>query len=601
MKRPYLTVSLAIALSPCLIGVQVFAQATSKANNPKPIAAPPSDEERQAARVALEAKAKVLLNETIAEAASLKLTENRALVLATAADLLWKSDVKRARMLIQEAAANLTNIKVKYDRRGNSDAWIVDNTRRQVLLIIARRDAQAALEVLRTIRQQTEDAAQTNLSGSNSEQVLEQNLLTQLAVENPQLTLQLAEESLKKGVNHGVVSTIQRLQSKSPETAAKLVEMVVNRIDEASLTYDSQTAGAASYLLQIGASQRSSAATQAGSSAASPLMSDEQRRKLIELISNAAVNAPTGSAVMHAVQGLMPEIEKYNASQAEALRAKLVEVNRTLDPQQRAWNEYAPVLRSDNVEALLEAAKQAPNEIRNQLYSAAAWQLTSKGEIQRARQIVNDNISAPHERQQLLAMIDNQQLSNLINKNELEAARRIIRRNPDREARAKALVNIAVVAVKGENQKLTLELLNEADELVSGDAANDEQVNAQLQVARGFALIKSPRSFEIIGNLVERANEMLAAALVLDKFGAAPQGLFRNGELVMTSPHVGISSVLGRYITEIKTLAETDFTRTKATLEAFRRDELRTFARLMLAQAILSDGADSSKFVSEPR
>lgn len=599
MKRPYLTVSLAIALSPCLIGVQVFAQGTSNANNTKPLAAQSNDEERQAARVKLEAKAKALLNEAIAEAASLKLAENRALVLATAADLLWKSDVKQARLLMQEAAANLSSVKTKYDRRGNSDEWIVNNTRHQVLIIIARRDAQAALDVLRAIRQQTENSAQTNLSGSNSEQVLEQNLMAQLAADNPQLTLQLAEESLKKGVNHGVVSSIQQLQNKSPETAAKLVEMVVSRIDEASLINDSQTAGAASYLLQVSASQTSSAASQAGS-AAQPLMSDEQRRKLIEVISNAAANAPAGSALMHAVQALMPEIEKYNASQAEALRAKLVEVNRTLDPQRRAWNEYVPVLRSDNVEALLEAAKQAPNEIRNQLYSAAAWQLTSKGETQRARQIVNDNIPDSHERQQLLASIDYQQLSNLLNKKELEAARRIVMRNRDKEGRARGLVNIAVIAIKGENQKLALELLNEADELVSGDAANDEKVEAQLQVARGFALIKSPRSFEIIGNLVERANEMLAAATVLDKFGAAPQGLFRSGELVMTSQYVGVNSVLGRCISELKTLAEMDFTRTKATLEAFRRDELRTLARLMLAQAILSDNATAVSISVKP-
>jgi hypothetical protein len=62
------------------------------------------DERRQE----LERKTLAMLDEIAAQALSLKLPENRSLVLANAADLLWTHDEKRARSLFWDALNNLT-------------------------------------------------------------------------------------------------------------------------------------------------------------------------------------------------------------------------------------------------------------------------------------------------------------------------------------------------------------------------------------------------------------------------------------------------------------------------------------------------------------
>src|SRR5262245_21293699 len=61
-----------------------------------------TEEEKKAAKE-LEAKALALIDEMVAEAASLRLAENRVYILTHASDLLWERDEERARALAREA------------------------------------------------------------------------------------------------------------------------------------------------------------------------------------------------------------------------------------------------------------------------------------------------------------------------------------------------------------------------------------------------------------------------------------------------------------------------------------------------------------------
>src|SRR5258708_2287956 len=60
-------------------------------------------------RQELERKTLAMLDEVANQALSLRLPENRSLVLAAAADLLWTHDEKRARNLFWDALNNLTS------------------------------------------------------------------------------------------------------------------------------------------------------------------------------------------------------------------------------------------------------------------------------------------------------------------------------------------------------------------------------------------------------------------------------------------------------------------------------------------------------------
>src|SRR3954462_2576107 len=65
----------------------------------------------------LERKTLALLDEIIGSASTLKLPENRALVLSSSADLLWARDEKRARSLFKEALNNLSTLAIKLDEK----------------------------------------------------------------------------------------------------------------------------------------------------------------------------------------------------------------------------------------------------------------------------------------------------------------------------------------------------------------------------------------------------------------------------------------------------------------------------------------------------
>lgn len=134
-------------------------------------------EQEAAKQQQLEKNALKLLDEVIFSAESLKLPENRSYVLATAADLLWHHDEKRARTLFWEALAtlNLTvyvEIKLPVAQEGNNSARAARSngptkeqledlnkyyarieTRRALLQKVAAHDPQLALDMMRSTRQ----------------------------------------------------------------------------------------------------------------------------------------------------------------------------------------------------------------------------------------------------------------------------------------------------------------------------------------------------------------------------------------------------------------------------------------------------------------
>ncbi len=99
----------------------------------EPQASPQSEKEKAEARAELEKKALVMLEQTIGDAMSLRVPENRVRVLAGAADLLWPRDEKRARSLFRDALLSL--------ERGGGEAAARARAAAPRLLDFARRQA----------------------------------------------------------------------------------------------------------------------------------------------------------------------------------------------------------------------------------------------------------------------------------------------------------------------------------------------------------------------------------------------------------------------------------------------------------------------------
>jgi hypothetical protein len=560
-----------------------------------------SEEEKAKARKELERKALALLDETLQATQVLKLAENRAALRAQAADLLWTHDEKRARSLFREAVSDIVaaqGVEGAMRERG----WMLSQLRTQLLYAAAARDAQFALELLRESRPRTDESGDFTNGDPEQELRTEQTLVSMAADSDPKAALKLAEESLSKGVTFGALGMLEKLRVKDAETATRFAGEIVSKLGSDNLNARPEALMVAASLLrgvllpQSAEMYTTGAPPARGHAAEKPkplVLEDGDLRDLIDVVTGAATkNTSLGNSfgLLMQLRPLMPEIEKRAPARAALLRQKLAEVDKVIDPRMRVWEQYDST-RSKPPDAMLEDAAKAPEEIRGGLVSMAAMKLMYSGDVDRARQVINDNMRG-QEREQMLALVERTELSRAIEKGDTEAAKVVVSRVKSKERRAAALAELAVAFAAKDDRKSALLLLEEARTLVDRQPDNEREVEALLEVARGYALVEPSKTFELIDPLIDQANDMLTAAALLNKFGAG-NGLFRKGEMILTPTLDAAGGAYARYVKALSELARVDFDRTKTAADRFNRDEARLAARLVVARSVLSDKLDA--------
>ena len=154
------------------------------------------------------------------------------------------------------------------------------------------------------------------------------------------------------------------------------------------------------------------------------------------------------------------------------------------------------------------------------------------------------------------------------------------------EERVLALVQLAEGASARGDRGFAIVLLDEAREISSARARNAKQLLAQLAVARAYGPLDASRSLAILEPAVDQFNELLAAGVVLGSFFA--EDLVRDDEIMM-EPLVAVSNeIFNNYMGDLGVLARADFERTRELADRFQRPEIRTIARLLVAQSVLS-------------
>jgi len=606
MRRTGLLFLCALCVSLCVLAFTLltfaFAQTAPPTQDSTALTTKDSKEDQEKLQKELEGKALKLLNSTLADAQTLKLVENQTLFQSVAADLLWTRDEKRARSLFQDAVNSLTvalNSSEPGPARGNTH-WILAQARFQTIQTIAVRDAQFALDLLRASRPVAPESSDFGYDMHDPELMLEQNIAAQAAEKDPKLALKIAQESLKKGVSSNLLGLLQRLQQQDSDAATRLAGDIVKKIRTEDLTTNQEAGLTAVELLRsILQPTRSDLDApiqgQANTKVKRLMLDDETIRDLAEAVVTVAVSAsahnPHG---LIEVQSMLPDLEKRLPGRTAQLRQRLDEITKTVDPRMRTWMQYEPLMRNGSTDAILTAAADAPPQMRSSLYMMAAGKLMRAGDVDRARQITKDNLSGA-ERDQMLARIDQLAIANAIKRNKIDDAKEIILRLGSREARAGAFAELAAAIMMAQgDRKLALELLDEARKLITSPPANQKQIDAFMQVAGAYALVEPARAFELINPLIVQANEMIAAAALLDKFGSG-QGLFKRGEMLLQHSFSAANGPYVQHLRKLTALARADFERTKTAVDGFQRDEIRLMGRLLIAQSVLSDRLGNDK------
>jgi hypothetical protein len=559
------------------------------------------DAAAEAARAELERRALGLLEEALAAFQELKLTENRVRAQVMAARLLWPRDAEAGRAAFKAAADGIAELNAAVDPEDQqfyNAAQTAMQYRGELLQIAAQFDAKLALEFLRATRPAYAEAMAAAGYGQQ-EQMLELTLASRLAAQEPRRALEMAEESLSRGVTSGLLNVLNELKAKDPAAAAKLAGDIVRHLRADEMVNSYEASGVAQQLLQL---SRTAEAAPANSTSEGVvdlnlrvavangvvLLDEQTRRELVEKIlaalSVGGPNQPGAYNLFQALQTLMPEVERYAPGRAAALRRRADELERGFNPQGRLMRQFEELMQTGTVEALLEAATKAPAEVCDHLYMHAAWKSFNEGkDPERARKIL-ESVSNPQQRAQTRRSMEMQAQMNAAQQGGYAEARQSAARLSSVDEKVTVLLQLAGQAAGAGDMQTARQVLEDTRALVEGQSRGQQQFNYRLQVADAYARIDAGAAFEVVESAIVRLDELLDAAVVLDGFG---QEAFKEGELRPQGGYIW-HDLIGRCAQTLAALAPADFDRASAAAAKFRRADARATAQLALAANILN-------------
>ena len=620
----------------------------------------PSAEEVEKEKAEREKNAFRLLDQVIDEAQSLRLIENRVRVQVGAADMLWDRNQGRARSLFAmagEGVAELgrstqsTNNNPRRNEAANQDRRAFQ-MRQELVLAAAKHDAQLAYQLLAATKPPV-PVAQPSVDPRVprppmfTEDALEQTLLGRIAALDPKFAAQNAEQMMEKGqFPRTVTDVINQLYKQDPDSAAKLADKTVKKIQAANLLQNNDAATLAQSLIMVGprvpgSSTTTTAATSGPATGGpantgasivfggrGPVLDQSQYVELLSTLVDAALKitpatqnnnqrpatggrptpggagiGPRGavavaqspqstggptpaqteqinaSRLFGTMTAILPLLDQYLPSKASTVRQKMGELGMT--PSQSP-NLMAQLGQNPSVDALIQAAATAPQQVQARLYQQAAYKALDEGNADRARQITNDLLPA-NMRDVMLQRIETRELAKKDSSTTFEQLRQVVNRLTTDTDKINTLIDMASAAQK-ENPKLATQLLDEARQMINHRASNYEQFEQQLRVAHAFAAVDPARSFEILDPGISQINELLSAAAILNGF---EMNMFRDGEMSIQTGN-GLTSTIYRFGQELAELARVDFERSDTLAGRFQLAEPRIITRLAIVQGLLN-------------
>jgi len=605
----YTAISFIIVLS--LVSYPLAQTPDERLRLQRPPQQPPqqTEEEKKAAKE-LEKKALALVDDLVAEAMSLKLAENRVYVLTGAAEALWKHDEESARALIREAMNQVVaQMRESKEKAAQDDGQYLDPRyihkndnlylRGAVMNFLAMRDAKLALEFLQTMRS-LRPAERQNPGEEQQEKMLELQLASQVAENDPQTALRIAEGYLDGKMDYQVINLWNALQSKDPKAASTLTGRIVGHLKSQDILGDYEASGFVFNVLSILKSRADEIANaqknQAASGTAQINSAETQQayREALEIAAAATLKITVNNLInqdeanrarnlLMQIPNYLPDIEKLLPSRIAAVRAKVAQFDKAKysNPHEKFYAEYGHDLHNKPLQELLALAAKAPQEIRQGIYYQAVHKAIEQGDDETARKIVKENITDKWQANDLLSNLDRRNTERAVGEGKYADARRTLARMRTDEQRASALAGWAAAAAGKGDQKSAREMLQEARALVGLRMQRNDQLEAQIVIANAAVALDPDLSFEIAEAAIERINRLVAANAELQTFGGMEEGEMR----IMTGGVWGGYS--GNIVPLFPALARKDFDRASALLKRWQSNELRLMMSLLLAQGIL--------------
>ena len=579
ITRFFCLLAIALTITPQIIRAQ------EKPQNDKQI------EQRQE----LEKKTLALLNDITSTAWSLKLLENRLFIMSSTADLFWAFDEKRARNLYWEVLNALpqmappvrsTSDRLADREKAVSAFLLVFRLRQKLLRQVARRDAQLALEMLRASRQIAPRPLGPELPLPDDRQ-LEQEIASEVAARDPAYALQVARESLAKGLSFDLLNLLFQINQKDSEKASEFASEIIAKLDTTNVARDFRASGIAINLLQI--TRVSNTRLTSGFSVTSNhlKLNDEQKRDLVEVLTNAALSVTANSNLLFEINDVMPEIQEFLPERRANLERKLSTFNETLNQQQRDQNTFNMLVRRGNPEELIRVAATANDGNRSYLYTQAAVSAVFRGTTDSFRDLISKEVNDEDEQRKILEKLDAEEITHAAYHKQIDRLKELLPKIHRKEERARAMAEVALLLKQKGEDAAAATMLDEAATLIKADLKSETQSNALLTLMCAYAIVDPPKAFALAERTIDQANSQISLLLLVDK--VIKSGGVKKSEIILEDGRImPLDYLLFRYGKGVAALAKADFNRTRALAERFERNELRVLARLLIVKGIVT-------------
>ncbi len=605
IKFPHLRLCLLL-----LFSFALFASSSGLAQEDQQAKTQKETEKRQE----LERKTLAMLDDVATQALSLKLPENRSFVLTGAADLLWPHDEKRARNLFWDALNNLISANASTAEElkdpAAKDATAKDSTakrsvsekvlnryyamfsaRQDFLRKVAQRDPQLAMDMLRATKLAMPDYQNAGYHLPDDRD-LEQDIANQIATRDPKRALELARESLAKGLTFQAYGVLLQLNEKNPEAAQEFAGDVIDKIQTSNVATDTTAFGMAMMLLQLSRSVPATDGNTANFGSDRVKLSDDQRRALVYILTDAVDNATVNSNLLVGIMGVMPDIEQLAPDRAAKVKAKFAARPLTKEEGQRG--QLDSLFSKGTPEDLIKAGAAATGDMRKSLFLSATSLAVNSGKADALREFIKRQVADESQRNDLNDLIDAQQMSSSLANGDVEEAKKLLPTIRLKEKRGMVMAEMALLLEKNGKHEEALKLLDEAHTLVKLDLTSQSQSDALLAVLLADAIIDPDRAFAAIEPVVDQANDNLAKLLLIDKL--IKTGFVKDGEIVLQRPGIfSMDYAVFKYGKGVVALANADFNRTKALTDRLQRNELRVMARLLMVQSLMRNVEPAEK------
>jgi hypothetical protein len=542
------------------------------------------------------AKGLALLTETMPFVDQLRLPETRVEMRIKAAQLMLKSDPKRATKLFGQAAEDVRELIARMStREGPADEsyQLAMQLRQRLIRALAPHDPDAALKFLQSTRIPPELAG---VQGQEDPELpLEFQLVNQVVASDPKRAFDLAQDLLKRSSSAMLIETLTQLSSKDGELAGRLAHDMVAKLLREDLVKTRDAAYLAASLLNVVRLRQAATNNNGDGAASGRMLSDEDYRGLFlklvaEIMSYSSPSPITNytqeydaARSLAAVIRQMPnELKTYAPDRAAAVDKRILELIGQTDQQTGDWQRYQSTISSTPVETALESVPEAPAQMRDYLYQQIATRIATSGDLARARQILSEHVTNPAQRQTALYNLQQQEVNSAAGKGRYDEALRLLgkfRSGAERDALVTQILDQLSPRVK---KQLALQYLAQGKNMITSStrAENQEKMHNLLMLARVFARYDVNQAFEIVEPLLDQFNELSAAAVTMNGFD---RDYYREGELINSNDNP-VAQMANHFSDTLATLAMFDFDRAKTAAEGLDRLDVRIRVFLLIAQ-----------------